>query len=114
MKLSEQLVLAKTRLDNLVDVRNLNLWGQDLDDVSILRRMPNVEVLSLSVNKISSLKDFAYCKKLQELYLRRNLISCLSELSHLNSLPDLKVLWLSDNPCADTTSYREQVRFAVS
>jgi len=53
-------------------VRNLNLWGTDLTDVSILSRMLNVEVLSLSVNKISSLRDFAACPKLQELYLRKN------------------------------------------
>lgn len=34
--------------------------------------MPNVEVLSLSVNKIRSLQDFAYCSNLTELYLRKN------------------------------------------
>ena len=40
----------------LNDVKSLNCWGQDLADVSILCEMPNVEVLSLSVNRISTLK----------------------------------------------------------
>ncbi len=40
----------------LSDVKSLNCWGQDLADVSILSQMPNVEVLSLSVNQISTLK----------------------------------------------------------
>jgi hypothetical protein len=43
----------------------VNLWGQDLSDVSILAMMPNVEVLSLSVNHIPSLRDFRHCVKLQ-------------------------------------------------
>lgn len=59
-------------LCSLAEVRNLNLWGLDLEDVSIIARMPNAEVLSLSVNKIASLQPFSLCPKLQELYLRKN------------------------------------------
>lgn len=40
----------------LSDVKSLNCWGQDLADVSVLCEMSNVEVLSLSVNRISTLK----------------------------------------------------------
>lgn len=57
---------------SLDDVRSLNLWGQGISDVDLLASMPNVEVLSLSVNKIASLSPFAHCHKLQELYLRKN------------------------------------------
>lgn len=49
--LTEQIVRGKTRIDRLDEVRNLNLWGQDIDDVSVLARLPGVEVLSLSVNR---------------------------------------------------------------
>ncbi|DBA82054.1 TPA: hypothetical protein ACH3X1_007747 [Trebouxia sp. C0004] len=56
--LSEQIVKGKTRVDRLSDVKSLNCWGQDLADVSILSQMPNVEVLSLSVNQISTLKSY--------------------------------------------------------
>lgn len=54
--LTEKMILGKTRAERLADVKNLNLWGQDLSDVSILASLPNVEVLSLSVNQISTLK----------------------------------------------------------
>ena len=39
-----------------------------------------VEVLSLSVNRITSLKQFAACPSLEELYLRKNEIADLSEV----------------------------------
>ena len=62
VKLTESLVLGKARLDSLVNVKNLNVWGNSLDDISVLQRMPNVEVASLSLNCIHSLKDFANCE----------------------------------------------------
>jgi hypothetical protein len=70
--------------------------------VSILQDLLNVEVLSLSVNRIASLHFFAYCEcplrparkrakrerattsagtKLQELYLRKNSVSNLDEVT---------------------------------
>lgn len=107
--LTEQIIRGKTRLDKLEEVKNLNLWGQDLDDVTILSKLPNVEVLSLSVNRISSLRDFRHCTKLQELYLRKNYVTDMSEIQYLGQLRDLKVLWLCDNPCADHPLYRQIV-----
>lgn len=107
--LTAELILQKTKATSLDSIKNLNLWGNEIDDVRIVREMPNLEVLSLSVNKISSLKPFQYCKKLSELYLRKNLISDLSELKYIQGLPSLKVLWLWDNPCAEQPKYRETV-----
>lgn len=111
--LTADLILQRTKAGSLENVKNLNLWGNDIDDVRILRDMPNLEVLSLSVNKISTLKPFQYCKKLTELYLRKNLISDLSEIRYIQILPGLKVLWLWDNPCAEAPNYREIVISAL-
>ncbi|KAG2492279.1 hypothetical protein HYH03_009519 [Edaphochlamys debaryana] len=111
--LTEQMIKGKTRLDKLDDVKNLNLWGQDLDDVSVLAKLPNVEVLSLSVNRVSSLKEFRHCTKLQELYLRKNDVRDLNEIQHLRDLRELRVLWLSDNPCADHPNYKQFVARAL-
>eukprot|EP00826_Nyctotherus_ovalis_P052912 TRINITY_DN6791_c0_g2_i2.p1 TRINITY_DN6791_c0_g2~~TRINITY_DN6791_c0_g2_i2.p1 ORF type:complete len:213 (-),score=62.00 TRINITY_DN6791_c0_g2_i2:72-710(-) len=86
--------------------RYMGLWGNDLDDVSVIKELPNLEVLSLSVNKISSLKYFSACPRLTELYLRKNSITDLSEIQHLIPLRQLRVLWLWDNPCAETANYR--------
>ena len=111
--LTADLILQRTKASSLDTVKNLNLWGNDIDDVRILKEMPNIEVLSLSVNKISSLKPFQYCKKLTELYLRKNLIGDLSEIKYIQGLPGLKVLWLWDNPCAEAPNYREIVLAAL-
>eukprot|EP01017_Pseudomicrothorax_dubius_P027738 TRINITY_DN3235_c0_g2_i1.p1 TRINITY_DN3235_c0_g2~~TRINITY_DN3235_c0_g2_i1.p1 ORF type:complete len:270 (+),score=47.89 TRINITY_DN3235_c0_g2_i1:118-927(+) len=108
-KMTAELVAAKSKCDNLSMVRNLNLWGNDIEDVSILREMPNVEVLSLSVNQIASLKEFGNCPRLQELYLRKNNITDLSEIRFLAPLQGLKVLWLWDNPIAEKDIYRPYI-----
>ncbi len=107
--LTPELIVQRSKTDNFEKIKNLNLWGNELDDVSILRELPNVEVLSLSVNKISSLKDFAHSKKLTELYLRKNGISDLTEIKYLKHLEFLRVLWLWDNPCAEHQYYRQYV-----
>ena len=39
--LTEEMVLAKTRAEDLSAVKNLNLWGSDLTDVSILQVSPS-------------------------------------------------------------------------
>eukprot|EP01135_Chromosphaera_perkinsii_P009754 Nk52_evm19s1869 gene=Nk52_evmTU19s1869 len=111
--LSERLILARARADSLPQVRNLNLWGNDLSDVNILERMPGVEILSLSVNRISSMKYFQNCPNLVELYLRKNDLRDLHELQYLISLPKLRVLWLSDNPLAKHPKYRPTVLRAL-
>jgi hypothetical protein len=105
-ELTATVVLAKTKVDNLAAVKNLNAWGGELDDVSIVRQLPSLEVLALSVNKITTLADFAYCSNLKELYLRKNSVANLAEAKHLTKLPKLTVLWLCDNPCAVHPLYR--------
>ena len=72
--LTPELIQMKCKTDKLGSIKNLNLWGNDLDDISIIKDMPNIEICSLSLNKIFSLKDFSTCKKLIELYLRKNLV----------------------------------------
>ncbi|XP_064617225.1 cilia- and flagella-associated protein 410-like isoform X2 [Liolophura sinensis] len=71
--------------------------------------MPNLEVCSLSVNGITTLKDFSYCQNLQELYIRKNAIENLSEICHLKTLPKLRSLWIADNPCCNRKNYRSTV-----
>ena len=105
-KLNAQLIQMRCKTDKLDSIDKINLWGNDLEDVSILRSMPNVKVVSLSLNKISTLEDFAYWRNLTELYLRKNDISDLKEIHYLAHLPNLETLWLSDNPISAHKSYR--------
>lgn len=106
MKLTRKLVLAKAKASDLESVKKLNCWGCNLTDISIFTQIPNIEVLTLSVNSITSLASLAGCQNLCELYLRKNMIPSLSELSHLRPLCRLKVLWLAENPCCGTDSDR--------
>ena len=51
-----------------------------------MTKMPLLEMLSLSVNQLSTLRPFARCAKLTELHLRKNEIADLDELRHLVGL----------------------------
>lgn len=93
----------------LDEVKKLNMWGMNLTDVSVLEKMPNLEIASFSVNQISSLKPFEKCTSLTELFLRRNQISDFNELQHLAHLKNLKTIWLLDNPISSDPQYREKV-----
>ena len=58
-----------------------------------------------SLNSIESLADFQHCKKLQELFLRKNNINSLRELLWLKDLGKLKNLWLAENPCSEENGW---------
>ena len=108
-KLSRELIAQKVKSDRIESIRNLNLWGSNIEDISIIEEMPSLEVVSLSVNKIRTLRPFANLQNLRELYLRRNLISNLNEIKYLTDCQNLSVLWLSENPICDNPNYRAVV-----
>ncbi|XP_050673709.1 cilia- and flagella-associated protein 410 [Leptidea sinapis] len=105
-RLTEEMVIARTKQSELSVIKNLNCWGAELGDVSLLRQMPNVEVLAFSINKLRGLEVFASCRRLRELYVRKNEIRDLAEIRHLKHLPDLTSLWLDENPCSRHPEYR--------
>ncbi|EPY26567.1 Protein C21orf2 [Strigomonas culicis] len=107
--LTMAMVLDKTKVDSADHVRHLNLWGEQLTDVSVVQQLKHLEVLALATNKISSLKPFAACEGLQELYLRKNAVASLLEVTSLTGLKKLGTLWLMDNPCAKHPYYRDFV-----
>ena len=105
-KLSRELIAQKVKSDRIESIRNLNLWGSNIEDISIIEEMPSLEIVSLSVNKIRTLRPFANLTNLKELYLRRNLITNLNEIKYLTDCQNLNVLWLSENPICDNPNYR--------
>ena len=60
------------------------------------------------MNKISTLKFLSFCPKLTELYIRKNDLQSLDELKCLQQLPNLRILWLTENPLC-TDNYRQLV-----
>jgi len=103
--LEEKECLHRARATCLENIRNLNVWGNELHDISIIRQMINIEVLNLSVNNIFTLEDLSFCPRIKEVYLRRNKISSIEEIRFLKNLPNLQVLWLSDNACTNQENY---------
>lgn len=114
-KLTEEMIIARSKQSDLSQIKKLNCWGSELSDVSIIRRLKGVEVLALSVNKICSLADFEECPNLQELYLRKNCIEDINDLVYLQNLTKLKYLWLEENPCVEASGahYRRIVLRAL-
>ena len=47
VKLTEDMVVARTRVSDMKHVKKLNCWGAELSDVYVLRNLKSVEVLSL-------------------------------------------------------------------
>ncbi|XP_069504791.1 cilia- and flagella-associated protein 410 [Ambystoma mexicanum] len=115
MKLTRKLVLSRAKASEIESVRKLNCWGSRLSDIALCREMPNIEVITLSVNQIASLQPLSQCQNLTELYLRKNNIQSMHELCHLQGLPCLRVLWLAENPCCgpDPRKYRMTVLRAL-
>ena len=92
--LTAEQALKRCKCEKLAQIKNLNVWGTDLEDISVIKEMHNMEICSLSLNKIRTLRDFQFCRKMTELYLRKNLIGDLKEIKYLQNLQHLKVLWL--------------------
>lgn len=107
--LTEELVLSKTKCASLDEVKTLNLWGLCIENVDVIQKMPNIETIALSTNHIHTLRPFACCPNLKELYVRRNRIENLQEIQYLKNLKNLKILWLSDNPISEYSDYRSYV-----
>lgn len=72
--------------------------------------MVALEVLSLAVNRVSTLRDVENCKNLKELYMRKNNLSNIAEVpTYLRGLFNLRKLSLYENPIADLPRYRQYV-----
>ena len=68
-----------------------------------------IEILSLSLNKISNISPLKNCLNLRELYLRKNNISSLNQIDNLINLQNLKILWLDENPISNLENYKDYI-----
>ena len=108
--LTKELILRKNpKISDISQITKLNLYAQDIQDISILSSMSKLEYLSLSSNQISSLFPLSHCINLREIYLRNNNISSFEELNNFLHLLNLKILWLEGNPICNDKFYRNKV-----
>ena len=62
--LTREMIAAKCKTDKLNLIKNINLWGNEIDNLTLLREMPNLEIVSLSHNRVTTLRDLSYCSKI--------------------------------------------------
>ena len=55
VKLNEDMIVARTRVSDMNQVKKLNCWGAELSDISVIKKLRNVEVLSLRYGDLSCL-----------------------------------------------------------
>ncbi|KAG5467460.1 hypothetical protein CUR178_01103 [Leishmania enriettii] len=111
--LTLNLVLQKSKTDDIRRVRKLNVCASQIQDIGVLRQAVVLEVLSMSLNEISELGALSNCRRLVEVYLRRNLIRDINQVLHLSRLPCLEVLSLAENPISRDPNYRRFVVAAI-
>lgn len=108
--LTEELILSKyPNYTDITKIKKLDIWGEDIQDISILSEMKKLSILSLSSNNVNDLSPLESCLNLRELYLRNNNISSFEEITHLKNLSKLKILWLEGNPIYNDPLYRYKI-----
>ena len=93
----------------LEDIKVLNFYGNDFDNIDIISQMKSLKIISLSSNKISSLKPFMNLQNLKELIIRNNNIENVDEIDHLKNCDKLSSLWLEENPVCKKEAYKEHL-----
>ncbi|HOT40749.1 MAG TPA: leucine-rich repeat domain-containing protein, partial [Candidatus Syntrophosphaera thermopropionivorans] len=88
---NERNILSIEGAQYLTNLQCLNLYWNQISDLSPLAELTNLQVISLSINQVSDLSPLAGLTNLQELYLDDNQISDLSPLAGLNNLQLLDI-----------------------
>jgi len=108
-KLTKDLILSRLSSENLDNIKNLNLWGNNIDDISIISEMPSLEIINLNQNQIKDLKYLKNLKNLKELYLKDNIVSDFGQIDYLKNCKKLEILNLSENPISQQQNYRQKI-----
>ena len=108
-KLTKEIIINRVGSDKLDSIKSLNLWGNNLDDITLISEMASLEILSLSSNQIKDIKVLKHLKNLKELYLKDNKISDFNQVEFLKNCKKLEILNLSENPISYQQNYRQKI-----
>ena len=108
-KLTKDFLRSRLGNDDFENIKSLNLWGNNIDDISLLKEMPSLEIISLNVNHIKDLRVFSHLKNVKELYLKDNKISNFNQIEYLKNCPNLEKLLLLDNPISKQPNYIQKI-----
>ena len=108
-KLTIEFILNKTNNNNPKNIRALNLWSNNISDISVLSEFPSLEIISLVGNQINDISVFKKLKNVRELYLKDNQINDWNQIENLRNCKKLEKLVLKDNPISKYLNYPKKV-----
>ena len=85
-------------LENLTNLKRLDIRSNEISDISILENLTDLERLFFKDNEISDISVLENLKNLQQLYFRSNEVS---DISVLKNLLNLEVLRFNHNKVSD-------------
>ena len=108
LDLSHNNLTSISGLDGL-SVRELNLRGNRIADLSGLENCPRLSSLNVSDNLLQSLSPLRACASLMWLDARDNSLAHVRHASFLAGLQWLSTVLLMGNPCSQKRLYRRRV-----
>jgi Leucine rich repeat len=93
-------------LSSLTALRALNLSNCMIDSLHSLTRnpLPAITALNLRANRLVSIAGVERLYPLERLDLRDNRLTDPTELARLTGIPELREIWVAENPCTKTHS----------
>ncbi|EMY14391.1 leucine rich repeat protein [Leptospira weilii str. Ecochallenge] len=86
-------------IEKLLNLKHIEFLNHEIEDISSLSQLQNLEWIDLSYNKrISNIDALRNCNKLEIVRFSKNKISDITALKYL---PKLKIIDLDDNPIKD-------------
>jgi hypothetical protein len=107
--LTLETILSRANSKNPESIKQLNLWGLQVSDISILSKLPLLETISLSMNQIKDISIFKNMKNIKELYLSDNQISDFAQVENLKNCQKLEKLVLKGNPIINEPGYPKKI-----
>ena len=107
--LTLETILSRANSKNPESIKQLNLWGLQVSDISILSKLPLLETISLSMNQIKDISIFKNMKNIKELYLSDNQISDYGQIENLKNCQKLEKLVLKGNPIINEPGYPKKI-----
>lgn len=110
LDISEKNIISLKGIENLNNLTELNLYYNQISDLSLLSYLTNLSKLRLDSNKINNLSGLNGLVNLTQLSLFNNQISDLSPLSNLTNLTNLD---LGQNKISDISSLKDLTNLTI-
>ena len=87
-------------LDKLINLTCLYLQNNYIKKIENLENNLKLSILNLSNNKIQTIENISFLNNLENLYISKNILSSITDLQELTQLKSLSLLDIQNNPFA--------------